>query len=67
MRRTLRRKRQWKNDNYQADQRSDLTSSEQEEANQVALDVLNDWLLQNGRDSIEMDEALSAGRQVEIY
>jgi ParB-like chromosome segregation protein Spo0J len=44
-----------------------LNDKQQEEANQVALDVLNDWLLQNGRDPIDMDEALSAGRQVEIY
>lgn len=44
-----------------------LTPEQQSEANQVALDVLNDWLLQNGREPIEMDEALSAGRQVEIY
>lgn len=44
-----------------------LTDKQKEEANLVALDVLNDWLIQNGRDSIEMDEALSAGRQVEIY
>jgi len=44
-----------------------LTPDQQEAANQVALDVLNDWLLQNGRDCIEMDEAISAGRQVEIY
>jgi hypothetical protein len=44
-----------------------LTTEQQDEANMVALDVLNDWLLQNGRDAVEMDEALSADRQVEIY
>lgn len=44
-----------------------LTPEQQREANEVALDVLNDWLLQNGREPIEMDEAMSAGRQVEIY
>jgi ParB-like chromosome segregation protein Spo0J len=44
-----------------------LTTDQQDAANQVALDVLNDWLLQNGRDAMEMDEALSVGRQVEIY
>lgn len=44
-----------------------LTPEQQDEANEVALDVLNDWLLQCGRDPIEMDEALSLGRQVEIY
>lgn len=44
-----------------------LTNGQQEAANMVALDVLNDWLLENGRDPLEMDEALSMGRQVEIY
>lgn len=44
-----------------------LSESEQEAANMVALDVINDWLLERGRDPIEMDEALSMGRQVEIY
>jgi ParB-like chromosome segregation protein Spo0J len=44
-----------------------LTTEQQEAANQVALDALNDWLVQNGRETIEMNEALSAGRQVEIY
>lgn len=44
-----------------------LTGQQQEDANLVALDVLNDWLAQNGRDPVDMDEALSAGRQVEIY
>lgn len=44
-----------------------LTESEKQAANEVALDVLNDWLLQNGREPVEMDEALSSGRQVEIY
>lgn len=44
-----------------------LTDDQQEAANIVALDVLNDWLLANGRDPVEMDEAMSAGRQVEIY
>lgn len=44
-----------------------LTEEQQKKANEVALDVLNDWLLQNGRDPVEMEEAMSAGRQVEIY
>lgn len=44
-----------------------LTEEEKEEANLVALDVLNDWIVQNGRDPVTMDEASSAGRQVEIY
>ena len=44
-----------------------LTDEQKEDANNVALDVLNDWLLQNGREPVEMDEATSAGRQVETY
>ena len=44
-----------------------LSEDQQKEANEVALDALNDWLLENGRDPVEMDEALSIGRQVEIY
>ena len=44
-----------------------LTEEQKEEANLVALDVINDWMLMNGRDPIGMDEALSYGRQVEIY
>jgi hypothetical protein len=44
-----------------------LSDDDQEKANMIALDVLNDWLLENSRDPIEMDEALSIGRQVEIY
>jgi ParB-like chromosome segregation protein Spo0J len=44
-----------------------LTDEQQAEANDIALDALNDWLLENGREPVEMEEALSAGRQVEIY
>lgn len=44
-----------------------LTEDEQQAANEIALDVLNTWLLENGREPVEMDEALSLGRQVEIY
>jgi ParB-like chromosome segregation protein Spo0J len=44
-----------------------LTDEQQQAANEVALDVINDWLLQNGREPITMSEALSEGRQVEIY
>lgn len=44
-----------------------LTEDQQQAANEVALDVLNLWLEENGRATVEMDEALSAGRQVEIY
>lgn len=44
-----------------------LSIEEQESANQVALKILNEWMVSNGREPVEMDEALSAGRQVEIY
>lgn len=44
-----------------------LTEEQQKEANQVALDVLNVWLADNNMDKVEMHEALSQGRQVELY
>lgn len=44
-----------------------LTDEQKEAANEIALDALNDWLVENGREPVEMDEAMSMGRQVEIY
>lgn len=44
-----------------------LTPEEQDRANNIALVVLNKWMKANGRPELEMSEALSAGRQVEIY
>jgi len=44
-----------------------LTTEQQEHANEVALKALNKWLAANGREELEMNEALSVGRQVEIY
>lgn len=44
-----------------------LTEEQQKQANQVALDVLNVWLADNNMDEVEMHEALSQGRQVELY
>lgn len=44
-----------------------LDAKKQDAAYEVALSVLNGWLKQNGRDQLEMSEALSVGRQVEIY
>jgi hypothetical protein len=45
-----------------------LSDAEKDEANRVALDVLNEWLSSNGRDVLGMDEAMGGvGRQVEIY
>jgi len=44
-----------------------LTEQEQEAANKVALEVLNKWLFVNGMPPASMEDALSVGRQVEIY
>jgi ParB-like chromosome segregation protein Spo0J len=44
-----------------------LTEKEQYEANLVALEALNNWLLNNGREAVTLEEGLSIGRQVEIY
>lgn len=44
-----------------------LTNQEQEKANETALKIINEWLVKNDREEITMDEALSVGRQVEIY
>lgn len=46
---------------------SQLTDDEQQAANEVALDVLNKWLFVNGMPAVTMEEAISVGRQVEIY
>lgn len=44
-----------------------LTLEQQNRANETALEYLNKWLLNNDRQSVEMDEALSTGRQIDIY
>ena len=44
-----------------------LTDEQQEAANSVALDVINEWMEKTGRNKLTMDEAYSAGRQVETY
>lgn len=44
-----------------------LTTEQQEEANAVALVALNKWLKRNNREELEMSEAISEGRQVDIY
>lgn len=44
-----------------------LTDEQKEQANEVALDVLNDWLLQHGREPVGMNEALNYPNQVELY
>jgi ParB-like chromosome segregation protein Spo0J len=44
-----------------------LTPDEQEKANEVALEYLNKWFVRNNREEITMEDALSIGRQIEIY
>jgi hypothetical protein len=44
-----------------------LTNEQQEHANEVALEYLNIWRAKYNREPITMDEALSIGRQVNIY
>lgn len=44
-----------------------LTTKQQDEANEVALVSLNKWLVRNGLEELEMSEALSEGRQIDIY
>ena len=44
-----------------------LTNKQQEHANEIALEYLNVWRTKYNREPITMDEALSIGRQVNIY
>jgi hypothetical protein len=44
-----------------------LTSAQQQKANEIAFEYLNKWLVENEFEAISMDEALSTGRQVNIY
>lgn len=44
-----------------------LTETQQNEANLLALDYLNSWFLKNNREPLLLEDALSVGRQVEIY
>lgn len=44
-----------------------LTDEQQIHANEVALEALNEWLINNDRNELEMNEALSIGRQTELY
>ena len=43
-----------------------LTEQQQAEANQIALNALNKWMLMNGRDPVSIDDA-APDRQAEIY
>lgn len=44
-----------------------MTIEEQNKANDIALEYLNKWLERNEREPIDMETALSIGRQVDIY
>ena len=44
-----------------------LTKTEQDTANEIALEYLNKWLSNNGYAAVNMEDAISLGRQVEIY
>lgn len=44
-----------------------LTTEQQDKANDVALVYLNKWLKANNMDEVSLEEALSLGRQVNIY
>jgi hypothetical protein len=44
-----------------------LTAEQQDKANMVALEALNYWMKQNNRPELTIEEALSIGRQVNIY
>jgi ParB-like chromosome segregation protein Spo0J len=44
-----------------------LTNEQQEKANNIALEYLNIWMKKYNRNELTMEEALSIGRQVNIY
>lgn len=44
-----------------------LSEEEQKSANNMALYYLNTWLVRNNRNAVNIENALSAGRQIDIY
>ncbi len=44
-----------------------MSETDKDIANMVALESLNEWMVMNNLDELTMDQALSTGRQVEIY
>jgi ParB-like chromosome segregation protein Spo0J len=44
-----------------------LTKEQQDKANEIAHEYLNKWFRSKNRQEISLEEALSVGRQVEIY
>lgn len=44
-----------------------LTPEQQDTANELALEYLNKWMVANNREELTIEDALSIGRQVNIY
>ncbi len=44
-----------------------LSQDQQDAANELALEYLNKWMLKYNREQVTMEDALSIGRQVNIY
>ena len=44
-----------------------LSPEQQDKANLIALDALNNWMVKYNREPLTIEEALSIGRQVNIY
>jgi hypothetical protein len=44
-----------------------LTQEQQDHANRIAHEYLNKWMAQRQREPVSLEDALSVGRQVEIY
>lgn len=44
-----------------------LTEEQKQAANEVALDILNKWLEENGREPVGMSKAMNYPNQVELY
>ena len=44
-----------------------LTEEQRDKANSIAFNSLNEWLVNNGLEKVSFEDAVSVGRQVEIY
>lgn len=45
----------------------EVPEDDRNQANDIALEYLNKWLVTNGREQVELHDALNAGRQIELY
>lgn len=45
----------------------EISEKERNQANEIALEYLNKWLLNNDMNLVDMHEALNSGRQIELY